>query len=224
MKFRILINTVLLTFVAAYPAAGTAPPMPPDTNGGSPANDGMKHINISLTGSVVGVTASDPPASPVTMLSGFGDEYTPSKFDVLEDVYFNAQHGWLSPGGFLVDLPPGASIWMKRTGATQPAGSTFKVYEGGNAAEGMASWSMNEIYAANGDVWQWDGAMQHDYFTADMLGDYSMSFEVYVGDAVGDQVAGTTSATTTFQFQVVPEPTACVMALLGSLGLLFRRR
>ncbi|MCA9231342.1 MAG: hypothetical protein KDA57_11860 [Planctomycetales bacterium] len=223
MNLRIIVLALLTVLTTNFPVFAETPPMPPNTNGGDPTNDGMKHIDISLTGGVVGLIAHDPPASPVVMRSGFGFDFTPEKFDVLENVYFNAQHGWLSPGGFLVELPPGGSIWMKRTGVTQPVGSTFNVYEGGNGAEGMAAWTMNEIYASDGDIWQWDGAMQHDYFTANLPGSYSMSFEVYIGDSNGNPASGFIAATTTFQF-VTPEPAALPLALLGTMGLLVRRR
>lgn len=224
MSLRLFCLTTLLIAFAHGHASAVLPPGPPATNGGASENDGMKHAEISLSGGIVELHTANPPASPVVMTSGSGIDYTPDKFDVLEDNYFNAQHGWLSPGGFLTELPAGGSIWMKRLAATQPAGSTFEVFEGGNMAEGMGAWSMAPIYAADNDIWQWDGAMQHDYFTADMPGDYSMSFEVYVGDASGDAIDGFTAAQTTFDFTAVPEPSTCALALLGILGLFVRQR
>ena len=199
--------------------------MPPMTNGsGNPIDNGMKHVNVMLVGTNLSVDISATPAAPVVMTSGFGADYTPGKFDVLEDVYFNAQYGWL-PNGFFTSLPVDGSIWIKRTAATQPAGSSFQVFEGGNGLEGMPAWSMNEIYANDGDTWQWDGVMHHDYFTASLPGEYSMSFEIYIGDANGAVVDGYTKDSATFAFTVVPEPsTFCGLALLGAAGLLVRRR
>ncbi len=225
MNLKMLTLAALAVLTCTPPSFAVAPPMPPMTNGdGNPANNGMKHANVALSGTVVSVNINTPPPSPVTMISGHGTDYTPSKFDVLENVYFNAQHGWL-PDGFFNTLPAGDSIWIKRTAATQPAGSIFKVYDGGNViTETMNDWSMNEVYAVNGDIWQWDGAMQHDYFTADLAGNYSMSFDIYVGDATGVANAGFTPASTTFNFTVVPEPPTCALALLGTIGLFVRRR
>lgn len=224
MHFRLFFCAVFTALSFVLPAIATTPPMPPDTNGsGNPTNNGMKHANVTLSGTVVSVDINTPPTSPVTMTSGFGVDYTPGKFDVLEDVYFNAQHGWL-PNGFFITLPAGGSIWIKRTGVTQPMGSTFKVYEGGNAIEGMPAWSMNEIYLSDGDIWQWDGAMHHDYYTADLPGDYSMSFELYAGDSVGNAVIGYTADTATFEFTVIPEPTSIALILIGASGLFIRRR
>jgi len=113
-----------LAFVTAmsFALAGfaIAPPLPSLTNGdGSVAHNGMKHASISLTDTMLAVHVSDPPPTPVTMMSGYGVDYTPDKFNVLENVYFNAQHGWL-PGGIL-SPPAGGNIWIKRIGVTQPA-------------------------------------------------------------------------------------------------------
>lgn len=45
---------------------------------------------------------------------------------------------------------------------------------------------MNEIYTHDGFRWQWDRAMQHDYYTANKAGSYAMEFKVYVGDSERD--------------------------------------
>ena len=137
--------------------------MPPMTSGSGDA--GMKHAGVGLSDTVLTVHYDATPAVPLTMTSGHGVDYTPGKFDVLEDVYFNAQYGWL-PNGF-ISLPTDRALWIERTSATQPADSTFKVYEAGNgmnnvSGEGMMNWTMNEIHAANDDIWQWDGVMQHE--------------------------------------------------------------
>lgn len=193
------------------------------TNGGAATNNGMKHVNVSLTAGVLGIHVDSPPQGPVVMRSGHGTNFEPAKFDVLENVYFNAQHGWL-PTGFFDELPADASVWIRRTNATQPTGSQFKVFEAGNMREGMDAWTMNEIYAADGAIWQWDGQMQHDYFTADLAGDYSMSFEVYVGNETGDPLQGYTSAEATLDFVVVPEPSGFLLSAAACGCCLIRRR
>lgn len=223
MNFRICIAALILASSMALPGLATAPPMPPLTNGdGNVAHNGMKHANITLEDTALSIHIDDPPPAPVTMISGHGADYTPAKFDVLEDVHFNAQYGWL-PGG-IFSPPSETSIWIKRTAATQPAGSIFKVYEGGNMTEGMAAWTMNEIYTHDDFIWQWDGAMQHDYFVGDRVGDYSMSFEVYIGDSSGNALPSYSSASTTFSFQVVPEPSTWVLATWGIVVFILRRR
>ncbi len=187
-------------------AHGTMPPIPPNTNGdGNTAHNGMKHALVSQHGAGLSIHVADTPPAPVTMMSGIGSDYTPDKFAVLESVYFNAQYGWL-PDGFF-SLPADTSIWIERTAASQPVGATFLVYEAGNMSEGMATWTMNEVYSHDGARWQWDGLMQHDYFTADLPGEYAMTFRVYVGDHQGVPRTDFEAAETTFFFRVVPEPT-----------------
>lgn len=215
---------LLAASLAATAATAQMPPLPPLTNGdGDPANNGMKHALIGFSGNALSVHVDAPPAAPVTMSSGVGESYDPL-FDVLEGKYFNSQYGWL-PDGVLVP-PAGAEVWIKRTGATTPTGAELRVYEGG-MGNVMASWTMNEIYAADGDAWLWDRFMQHDLYVADLPGEYRMSFEVYLGDATsGDPLPGITSATTTFSFVVpAPEPAAAMLVLAGliPLGVLGRR-
>ncbi len=225
MKNRTILYTAIGILAFSTQCFAVMPPMPPMTSGSGDA--GMKHAGVGLSGTVLTVHYDATPAVPLTMTSGHGADYTPGKFEVLEGVYFNAQYGWL-PNGF-ISLPADRAIWIERTNATQPVGSTFKVYEAGNGmsnvpGEGMMNWTMNEIHAANGDIWQWDGVMQHDYYTADMTGSYSMSFDVYVGDLAGVADAAFTPASTTFEFSVVPEPTTFALAMLGVVGIVARRR
>lgn len=215
---RMLFAT-LAVLLAAAPGFASDPPLPPATSGSGDA--GMKHLLVSLTGTTLAVHTQAPPAAPVTMLSGHGMDYTPAKFDVLEDRYFNAQYGWL-PDSFF-SLPTDRSIWIERIGATSPATATFQVYEGGNGREGREAWSMNAIYAVDGQAWRWDGEMQHDYYAADLPGDYAMSFRVFVGDSTGNLDLTYTPAETTLNFRVVPEPSTWGLLLLTSLGWFVRR-
>lgn len=211
----------------ASPAVAQLPPLPPLTNGdGNPANNGMKHALVSFDGVGLDIHLAAPPATPVTMTTGFGASYDPP-FDVLEGAYFNSQHGWL-PEGILVP-PVGADVWIKRLSATAPSGASFQVFEGGMGA-GMAGWSMQELYANNGDTWKWDREMQHDLFVANLPGQYSMTFEVYLGDSAnGEPLAQYGSATTTLRFATpVPEPmgllpTAWGLACLVGVGRTARR-
>ena len=52
------------------------------------------------------------------MMSGLGVDYTPEKFDVLENVYFNAQYGWLPDGYYRSPAMANTTIWMVRTAAS----------------------------------------------------------------------------------------------------------
>ncbi len=223
MKLKTIQYATIAFLAFSTQCFAVMPPMPPMTSGSDDA--GMKHAGVGLSGTVLTVHYDAAPAVPLTMITGHSTDYTPAKFDVLEDVYFNSQYGWL-PDGF-ISLPVDRAIWIERTGATQPAGSTFKVYEAGNGmmipGEGMMNWTMDEIYAVNGDIWQWDGVMQHDYYAADMPGSYSMQFDIYVGDLSGVADAAYTATSTTFEFAVVPEPTTFALAILGIVGIVVRR-
>ena len=214
-----ILTAALVVLTCSSASFAIAPPMPPNTSGSGDA--GMKHALVSLSGTTLAVHVAEPPATPVTMMSGHGTDFTPEKFNVLENVFFNAQHGWL-PDSFF-SLPAERTVWIERIGATQPASANFHVYDGGNGMEGMAAWTMSEIYIADGDKWQWDGKMQHDYFTADLPGNYSMSFRVYLADQSGSQDLSYTPAEATFRFRVVPEPVSAVLLLLGSLGWIVKR-
>ena len=219
MNVQQTVQAIALACCIALPCfAQVSPPMPGMTNGGDASNNGMKHVNISQAGTTLVIHIDSPPISPLIMRSSHGIDYAPDKFDVLEDVYLNAQYGWVSDGFF--DLPTDGDIWIKRIAALQSAGASFKVFEAGNMMQGMDAWSMSEIFSVNGAISKWDGTMHHDYFTTDLPGTYSMSFEVYVGDSTGAPVPGFMPAFTTFDFIAVPEPAACSLALLGGCSVL----
>lgn len=225
MKFANVFSTLVVMFLTTMVANGqVSPPPPPMTNGGDVSNNGMRHLNVAISGSVLSIHSTSPPVTPLTMMSSHGIDYSPDKFNVLEDVYFNAQNGWL-PDGLFTELPAEGAIWIKRTSASQPVGGRLRVFEGGNMTEGMDAWTMSELYAFDGATWRWDGAMQHDYYTADMPGAYAMSFEVYVGDGNGDPIAGYEPASTTVNFVAVPEPAALTLVgVAGSLLVMIQRR
>ncbi len=218
-------SAIALVSLFGATAFGQLPPLPPMTNGdGNPANNGMKHVMVGYDSESqqLSVRVDDPPASPVTMTSGFGMSFD-SKFDVLEDRYFNSQHGWLPTGLWLP--PAGADVWIKRSSATMPDGATLAVYEGG-MGPALPNWSMQPLYANDGDIWKWDLLMQHDLFVVDQPGEYSMTFEIYMGDlTTGERLDGYESASTTLRFQTpVPEPTTGAMLLMAAIGCFFCRR
>lgn len=199
-------------------ARGRMPPMPPMTNGdGNPANNGMKHILLSFDGTDLLAHVDEPPATPVTMMSAFGVDYAAS-FDVLEDHYFNSQHGWLQESPIIP--PAGSDLWIKRTSATMPAGATFQVFEGGMGMD-MNTWTMAEIHTELGAPWKWDRVMQHDLYVADLPGEYSMTFEVYLGDSTtGKPLARYGATTATLHFTTpVPEPSTAVIGFVATAAV-----
>ena len=80
--------------------------------------------------------------------------------------------------------------------------------------------------AADGDLWLWDLEMQHYLYVADLPGEYSMSFELFVGDAVtAAPLAGYTPAAATLAFVVpAPEPASALLAGLALVGFAARRK
>lgn len=222
-KRNLAILSLALLAIATDIALAQLPPLPPMTNGnGNPADNGMKHALVGFDGAQLTVHVADPPRSPVTMISGIGAKFD-TNFDVLEDRYFNSQHGWL-PDGILVP-PPGAEIWIRRTGLIAPAGATLKIHEGG-MGNVMPSWTMQEIYSADGDIWKWDRIMQHDLFVADKPGEYSMSFQVYFGNATtGAPLPEYGSAETSLSFRApVPEPASIALLLVALVAPLAYRQ
>lgn len=226
MKSSLCCPMFLLVSLSSISAlAGTLPPLPPMTNGdGNPANNGMKHALVSLDAAsgALSIHIQQAPATPVRMMSGYGVDYDPAQFDVLENRFFNSQYGWLPDG--LWQPPAGSAVWIKRTAVTAPAGGSLSVYEGG-MGNMMSMWSMADIYAADGDAWKWDGLMQHDMYVADAPGSYTMSFEAYIGDAVtGAPTAGYAAATTTFAFTAIPEPASWLLVTVAALLATRHRR
>ena len=204
----------LLLFTST--ATAELPPLPSATNGdGIAANNGMKHLNIGFDGSSLTVHAD---TTLVTMMRGDGIDYTPSQFDVIEGQYFNSQYGWLFDG--IVVLPTDSAVNIRRINQTTPAGASLHAYEGGMGM-GMDMWTMNELYANDGDLWTWDGLMQHDMYVADLPGEYSMTYEVYLADiTTGAQLTAYGTATQTISFTTpVPEPASIALLLIAAAGL-----
>lgn len=210
---------VCMICIFPHTALAGTPPMPANTSG--TGVNGMIHARVGLVGQELSVSIDSSPPSPVIMASGYGVDYTPDMFNVLENKYFNAQYGWL-PNGF-ISLPANRTLWIERTGVVAPAGASLHVYEAGMAME-LASWTMSEIYAADGDKWQWDGAMQHDYYVADKPGSYSMQFKVYVGDSSGVQDLAYPPATTALSFVALPEPSTAALAIIVAMAAMGMRR
>ena len=83
--------------------------------------------------------------------------------------------------------------------------------------KGMAAWTMNEIYAANGDHWAMGWPSCNTITTPPTCqATYSMSFDLYVGDLLGlRQYRAYTPASATFEFYAVPETSGLVLAATG---------
>ncbi|MEM1329831.1 MAG: hypothetical protein AAGG07_04650 [Planctomycetota bacterium] len=179
----------------------------------------MKHAMISLDGTTGAIDVHlDGDTTERIELVRFPGESYDGAASVLDGTFYGDRYGWLADG--FITLDPGLGVWVELV--DQSAG--LRVYEGG-----MRMMRANHTYApilgtdGSGGAWQWSGAMTHNWYSVDTLGDYQVTYRVYVGDQQGNAVAGFTSDTVTFSFTAVPAPATA--ALLGA-GLLagVRRR
>lgn len=114
MKFHRFVLAITLSLTALFSCMAAAPPMPGMTS--SSGDSGMKHVLVSQTGIVLSAHVDSLPASTPVVMMSHQQNYEPSKFDVLEDVYFNAQYRWL-PDGFF-SLPAGRQSGSRRSSVT----------------------------------------------------------------------------------------------------------
>lgn len=105
------------------------------------------------------------------------------------------------------------------TAMSGPAGAHFSMATLFLGAPTFFMSTADGISAA--DVWsQPAGAHRHMNWYFTQLGDYDLTFEI----TATHDTEGAQTATATYSFSVVPEPTTALLAGLGALGLLRRRR
>lgn len=129
----------------------------------------------------------------------------------------------------------GHSLWIERTGGSAEL-KTYFVDEA-SSMNMNANGPYTPIFGTDGSdtKWRWDGFMDHnanavnltDITAPDQI--FTATYHLYVGDALGNAVAGYGDTTTTWTWQgpavaVVPEPTAIVLAALGLGGLIAARK
>lgn len=150
----------------------------------------MKHVFITLGDDAVSVSLEGDPSERL-WLQDYGQVYAPPA-DVLDGSGYNAQYGWLA-GGF-VSPPPGAGIWIERVEQTEG----LRTYQ---------ALTFVPIFGTEGTPfrWQWDGTMTHNWYAVDECGKYEATYDVYVGDAMGEPVAGFLAARVTLRWQFLRE-------------------
>ena len=111
------------------------------------------------------------------------------------------------------------NIFITLTGINGPAGGHFSM---ATVSLGTPTFFMSTADGISGaDVWsQPAGDHRHMNWYFTKPGTYDLTFEIS-GTHVTD---GLQSASATYTFTVVPEPTTALLAGLGALGLLRRRR
>lgn len=157
----------------------------------------MSHVQIGVTGGQVLVYKDDPGLIPEMI----GPDAFSSPFSVLNGRGYNAQFGWtaLFPFNLHGDL-----IWIRLIEQTEG----LLTFEGGwadDAGTGIPDpddQSMLPIFETYGspDIWSWSGSMTHNWYAASVPGEYSASYEVYVGDTLGIMNTDYTPAQVTFEF------------------------
>ena len=173
----------------------------------------MVHVMIDFDGTDLHAHADTTPLSMID----YGDtHFAPA--NVLDGKYISSQYGFLADG--FITLPEGGAIWIEMVSATPG----IEAYEGG-----MRNARQNHTYApifgtaGSPAAWKWGGTMHHPWFAAEDFGSYSMTLNLYMGDAdTGAPLDGFGSQSVTLNWQTVPAPTTS--ALLGVCGILGLRR
>lgn len=186
----------------------------------------MSHLLVTLFDNQIYLTYESPSMSSVVMQDSPNDFV--GNAAVLNHTGYNAQFGWLANG--FISLPSQAGIFV-RTISTTPY---LNVYEES---------SFDPILGTGGsdDVWRWDGTMTHNWYSTDTHGPHFARYEVFVGDLLGNPLAGYQSGTIGLAFEYAPDlsdrigtigavshpatPTPTTLAALATgLGLFTRRK
>ena len=178
----------------------------------------MEHVMISLDNGAVHAHVGTDAGNPVELQRFVGESYSGAA-SVLDDSYYSSQYGWV-PDGF-ISLDAGEFMWIEHVSST----AGLDVYEGGmRMMRDMHTY--DSILGTDGsdDAWMWSGMMVHNWYSADALGSYEATYEVFVGDASGSAVTGYDSALVTLNFDAVPSPAGLSVLGLGGLVVTRRRR
>ena len=178
----------------------------------------MEHVEVSLNNGAVHVHVGTDAANPVELHRFAGETYDGSA-SVLDDSYYSSQYGWVADG--FISLNPGEFMWVEHVSST----AGLDVYEGGmRMMRDMHSYDAILGTDGSDDAWMWSGMMVHNWYSADAMGVYEATYEVFVGDADGNAVAGYTSGIVTLNFNAVPSPAGVSLLGLGGLAAARRKR
>ncbi len=182
-----------------------------------PHADGMmEHVFVGFDGQALEVTLEHPANLPLPMLS-YAEAYTPPA-NVLDGKGYSSQFGWLASGTWAP--PTGHFVWVKVL--DQAAG--LETYQGGMRSM-IPMHTFAPLFGTNGAApeWKWGGMMVHNWYAAATPGDYSASYQVFLGDAAGVPNPAYAPDTVTLSWKYVPEPASlAALALISALSI--RRR
>ena len=179
----------------------------------------MEHIMISMdANNGLHAHVMTDASNPVEMRRFEGETYD-ANASALNNQYYSDQYGWALDG--IVNPGLGNSIWIEIT--SQSAG--LSTYDGGMRMM-IPMQTFDPIWGTAGSepIWQWDGMMQHNWYSAAELGDYEASYRVYIGDSMGVEAAGFTDTNVTLNFRAVPSPSGLAMLGMGTLIATRRKR
>lgn len=173
---------------------------------------------VTFEGGAVSAHANNDASSPIELLRFAGEDYSGAS-SVMDETYYSDQYGWV-PDGF-ISLGADEFLWIERVSSTEG----LNVYEGGMRM-------MREIHsydailgtAGSDDAWMWGGTMTHNWYSADDLGAYEVTYEVFVGDENGNDFSQYSGDTVTMYFNAVPSPAGASVLGLGGLVATRRRR
>jgi hypothetical protein len=176
----------------------------------------MEHIELSFDNGSVHAHVNTSVANPVELLRFPGEQYDGAA-GVLDDSYYSSQYGWVADG--FINLGTDEFIWIEHISSTDGLG----VYEGGmRMMREMHTYDAIQGTGGSDDAWNWGGTMVHNWYSTDALGAYEATYEVFVGDALGNAYSQYTSDTVTLNFNAVPTPGGLGTLVFG--GLLATRR
>lgn len=176
----------------------------------------MEHIMVSLDNGQIHAHANADASSPIELVQFAGQSYS-GNAAALDDTYYSDQYGWVADG--FIGLNSGEFMWVEMTNSS----AGLNVYEGGmRMMRDMHTYNPILGTDSSDDAWMWSGMMVHNWYSADSLGDYQVTYEVYIGDATGNAITSYTSDSVTLYFNAVPSPAG--LSLLGLTGLAATRR
>ncbi|MGJ8637074.1 MAG: hypothetical protein ACSHX5_09540 [Phycisphaerales bacterium] len=178
----------------------------------------MEHVMVTFDGNAVSAHANNDASSAIQLLRFEGEDYSGAS-SVMDDTYYSDQYGWV-PDGF-ISLGADEFLWIERVSST----AGLNVYEGGmRMMRDMHSYDAILGTDGSDDAWMWGGTMVHNWYSADDLGSYEVTYEVFVGDASGNAYSQYASDTVTLYFDAVPSPAGAAVLGLGGLVAARRRR
>jgi hypothetical protein len=188
-----MMRSVLISSVVGLLSAGVCAAQAPSLGGS------MLHLLIEQDGDSVVIDYETPLSGPIEMFRYPGEMYAGAA-SVLDDTYYSGRFGWLANGFF--NLPAGSGVFVENVGTT----IGVRVYD---------AFSFAPILGTDGSdiVWEWSGAMTHNWYSVDGPGEYSATYRVYVGDAsTGVDLPGWDHAFLTLEWFV---PNDCVADVNG---------